>query len=51
MGKKRRKNQPRLIPEQDKRICGSICVCQFTFVLSCVAMVYLSVASYSPTYK
>ncbi|XP_031626125.1 uncharacterized protein LOC116342590 [Contarinia nasturtii] len=51
MGKKRRKNQPRLIPEQDKRICGSICLCQLTIVLSCVSIVYLSVAIYMPTYK
>ena len=46
-----RKDKPRLIPEQDKRICGSICVCQLTVVLSCVAIVYLSVAVYSPSLK
>lgn len=47
----RRKNKPRLIPEQDKRICGSICLCQLTIVLSCVSIVYLSVAIYLPSYK
>lgn len=46
-----RKNKPRLIPEQDKRICGSICLCQLTIVLSCVSIVYLSVAIYLPSYK
>ncbi|XP_055911841.1 uncharacterized protein LOC129945905 [Eupeodes corollae] len=47
----RRKNKPRLIPEQDKRICGSICFCQLTMVLSCVSIVYLSVAVYSPSFQ
>lgn len=46
-----RKFKPRLIPEQDKRICGSICFCQLTIVLSCVSIVYLSVAIYLPSYK
>lgn len=46
-----RKNKPRLIPEQNKRICGSICLCQLTIVLSCVSIVYLSVAIYLPSYK
>lgn len=46
-----RKDKPRIIPEQDKRICGSICICQLTVVVSCVAIVYLSVAVYMPSYK
>ncbi|GAB0094783.1 ATPase, V0 complex, subunit e1/e2 [Sergentomyia squamirostris] len=48
MGKKYKQ---RMIPEQDRRICGSICLCQLTIVLSCVAIVYLSVAIYMPSYK
>lgn len=47
----RRKDKPRLIPEQDKRICRAICLCQLTMVLSCVSIVYLSVAIYSPSLK
>ncbi|XP_015523126.2 uncharacterized protein LOC107226729 [Neodiprion lecontei] len=46
-----RKYKPRLIPEQDRRICGSICLCQFTIVISCVALVYLSVAIYMPSHR
>ncbi|XP_055373381.1 uncharacterized protein LOC129606830 [Condylostylus longicornis] len=47
----RKKDKPRIIPEQDKRICASICFFQLTMVLSCVAIVYLSVAVYSPSFK
>ncbi|KAK0162154.1 hypothetical protein PV327_008515 [Microctonus hyperodae] len=46
-----RKYKTRLIPEQDRRICGSICFCQFTIVISCVALVYLSVAIYMPSHR
>ncbi|XP_076751587.1 tipE homolog 4 phospholipid transfer protein [Xylocopa sonorina] len=46
-----RKHKRRLIPEQDRRICGSICFCQFTIVISCVALVYLSVAIYMPSHR
>ncbi|XP_015119034.1 uncharacterized protein LOC107042490 [Diachasma alloeum] len=46
-----RKYKPRLIPEQDRRICGSICCCQLTIVISCVALVYLSVAVYIPSHR
>ncbi|KYQ47896.1 hypothetical protein ALC60_13066 [Trachymyrmex zeteki] len=46
-----RKQKRRLIPEQDRRICGSICFFQFTFVISCVALVYLGVAIYAPSYR
>ncbi|XP_012280475.1 uncharacterized protein LOC105699768 [Orussus abietinus] len=46
-----RKYKQRLIPEQDRRICGSICLCQFTIVISCVALVYLSVAIYMPSHR
>ncbi|XP_017059680.1 uncharacterized protein LOC108100358 isoform X2 [Drosophila ficusphila] len=47
----RRKDKPRVIPEQDTRICRAICLCQLTMVLSCVSIVYLSVAIYSPSLK
>ncbi|XP_071449332.1 uncharacterized protein [Hetaerina americana] len=40
-----------LIPPQDNRICGTICVCQMTAVLSSVALVYLSVAVYMPSMR
>ncbi|OXU22970.1 hypothetical protein TSAR_008957 [Trichomalopsis sarcophagae] len=46
-----RKYKPRSIPEQDRKLCGSICVCQFTIVISCVALVYLSVAIYMPSHR
>lgn len=49
MGKKNAK--PRVIPEQDGRIIGAICLCQLTLVLSGVALVYLSVAIYAPSHK
>ena len=45
------KEKPRLIPEQDRRICGSICFCQLTVVTSCVALVYLTVAIYIPSHR
>lgn len=48
---RRRKDKPRLIPEQDRRICGSICLCQLTIVLSCVSLVYLTVAVYMPSHR
>ncbi|XP_058454391.1 uncharacterized protein LOC131432260 [Malaya genurostris] len=38
-----------IIPPQDTRICGMICICQLTFVLSTVAIVYLTVAIYMPS--
>ncbi|XP_014209479.1 uncharacterized protein LOC106640092 [Copidosoma floridanum] len=38
-----------LIPPQDNRICGTICICQMTAVLSSVALVYLTVAIYMPS--
>ncbi|XP_014224009.1 uncharacterized protein LOC106650494 [Trichogramma pretiosum] len=46
-----RKYKPRSIPEQDRKLCGSICICQFTIVISCVALVYLSVAIYVPSHR
>ncbi|KAL0124248.1 hypothetical protein PUN28_006239 [Cardiocondyla obscurior] len=46
-----RKQKRRMIPEQDRKICGSICFFQFTFVISCVALVYLGVAIYAPSYR
>jgi hypothetical protein len=51
MGRKKKVEVARIIPEQDNRICGTICVCQMVLVLSCVAIVYLAVAVYIPTYK
>ncbi|KAL1379540.1 hypothetical protein quinque_002101 [Culex quinquefasciatus] len=38
-----------IIPPQDGKICGVICICQLTFVLSTVAIVYLTVAIYMPS--
>ncbi|XP_017774029.1 PREDICTED: uncharacterized protein LOC108560833 [Nicrophorus vespilloides] len=38
-----------IIPPQDGRICGTICICQMTLVLSSVALVYLTVAVYVPS--
>ncbi|EFA10882.1 uncharacterized protein Teh3 [Tribolium castaneum] len=38
-----------IIPPQDTRICGTICLCQMTLVLSSVAIVYLTVAIYVPS--
>ena len=35
----------------EKRICLTICICQLTAVLSCVSMVYLTVAVYMPSYR
>ncbi|KAJ8678642.1 hypothetical protein QAD02_014429 [Eretmocerus hayati] len=46
-----RKMKKRSIAEQDRKLCGSICVCQFTIVISCVALVYLSVAIYMPSHR
>lgn len=52
MGKKKQTNKENLIiPAQDNRICGTICICQMTLVLSVVAIVYLTVAVYIPTHK
>ncbi len=53
-GKKRKKaallEEP-VVPAQDHRICGTICVCQMTAILSSVAIVYLSVAIYLPSMR
>lgn len=38
-----------VVPPQNHRICGTICICQMTFVLSSVAIVYLTVAIYMPS--
>lgn len=40
-----------IIPPQDGKICGTICICQMTAVLSTVALVYLTVAIYVPSMK
>lgn len=40
-----------MIPQQDKRICGSICFCQLIVVFSCVSLIYLTVAIYIPAYR
>lgn len=49
--KNRHKNNNRLIPPQNKKICFSICVCQMGMVISCVAFIYLCVAIYIPAYR
>jgi hypothetical protein len=52
MGKKKEVlKEDLIIPKQDNRICGVICICQMTFVLSLVAIVYLTVASYMPSIR
>ena len=52
MGKKKQvAEEDLIIPPQDNRICGTICVCQMTLVLSCVAIVYLTVAIYVPAHN
>lgn len=38
-----------IIPPQNGRIVGTICICQMTLVLSSVALVYLTVAIYVPS--
>ncbi|CAG7786301.1 unnamed protein product, partial [Allacma fusca] len=35
----------------EKRVCLTICICQLTAVLSCVSIVYLTVAVYVPSYR
>lgn len=50
MGKKKKTAEEDLVvPKQNLRICGTICICQMTFVLSTVAIVYLTVAIYMPS--
>jgi hypothetical protein len=52
MGKKKQvAEEDLIIPPQDGRICGTICICQMTLVLSTVAIVYLTVAVYMPASK
>lgn len=52
MGKKKQTLEEDLvIPKQDGRICGVICICQMTLVLSAVAIVYLTVAVYMPSMR
>lgn len=48
---RRNKCKPRMIPQQDRRICGSICFCQLVVVFSCVSLIYLTVAIYIPSYR
>ena len=38
-----------IIPPQDTRICGMICICQLILILSTVSIVYLTVAIYMPS--
>lgn len=49
--KKKIPEEDLIVPPQDQRICGTICVCQMTMVLSCVAIVYLTVAVYMPSLR
>ncbi|EDW34752.1 GL12732 [Drosophila persimilis] len=49
MGKKKVAEEDLVVPPQDTRICGTICICQMTLVLSSVALVYLTVAIYMPS--
>lgn len=49
MGKKKVAVEDLVVPPQDMRICGTLCICQMTLVLSSVALVYLTVAIYMPS--
>lgn len=49
MGKKKQVEEDLIVPPQDGRICGTICICQLTLILSTVAIVYLTVAIYMPS--
>lgn len=50
MGKKKKVLvEDLVVPPQNIRICGTICICQMTLILSSVAIVYLTVAIYMPT--
>lgn len=40
-----------VVPPQNNRICGTICICQMTAILSSVAIVYLSMAIYFPSMR
>ncbi|XP_075226948.1 tipE homolog 3 phospholipid transfer protein [Lycorma delicatula] len=51
MGKKPTPPEELIIPPQDTKICGTICMCQMTAVLSSVALVYLTVAIYMPSLR
>jgi hypothetical protein len=51
MGKKKVKLEDLVIPPQDNKICGTICICQMTLILSTVSIVYLMVAIYLPSTK
>ncbi|KAJ1531942.1 hypothetical protein ONE63_000582 [Megalurothrips usitatus] len=46
-----RREKPRTLMEQNRHLCGSICLCQLTVVLSCVSLIYLSVAIYMPSHR
>ncbi|XP_032681795.1 uncharacterized protein LOC116849099 [Odontomachus brunneus] len=48
MGRRQRR---RMVPKQDRRICACIFLCQFTLVISSVALIYLSVAIYTPSHR
>ncbi|GJQ67123.1 hypothetical protein Trydic_g21986 [Trypoxylus dichotomus] len=48
---RKNKCKDRLIPRQDRRICGSICFCQLIVVFSSVSLIYLTVAIYIPSYR
>lgn len=50
MGKKKKIPVEELVvPPQNHRICGTICICQMTLVLSTVAIIYLTAAIYMPS--
>ena len=49
--KNQKKHRESVVPEQNRKICGTICLCQLTVVASFVSLVYLNVAIYVPGYK
>ena len=53
MAKKKKKSELEelVVPPQNMKICGTIFLCQMIAVLSCVSIVYLTVAIYVPSLK
>ncbi|XP_044765290.1 uncharacterized protein LOC123321641 [Coccinella septempunctata] len=47
----RNRCKARIVPQQNKKICGIICFCQLVLVLSCVSLIYLTVVIYIPSYR
>lgn len=46
-----RREKPKTVVELNRHLCGAICLCQLTVVLSSVSLIYLSVAVYMPSHR